>query len=114
MNLEQLEQQKEKLLALKAELEAAIADEGGSTGIVHLDGSMGRLSRNDALQSQQMAMALQRRQQEQLLRVESALKRMNEGRYGSCLRCKNEIGEGRLGMQPEASLCVTCASRPRT
>lgn len=114
MNPEQLERQKEKLLALKAELETAIADEGGSTGIVHLDGSMGRLSRNDALQSQQMAMPLQRRQQEQLLRVESALKRLDQGRYGICLRCKGDIGEGRLEMQPEATLCIACASRPRT
>jgi DnaK suppressor protein len=114
MNPEQLEKQKEKLLALKTELETAITDESGQAGIVHLDGSMGRLSRNDALQSQQMAMALQRRQKEQLLRVENALKRIGQETCGNCLRCKGSIGEGRLDMQPEATLCATCASRPRT
>lgn len=114
MNPAEFQIYKNKLLRLQAELDAAIADEEGQTATVHLDGSMGRLSRNDALQSQQMAMALQRRQQEQLLRVETALKRIEQGTYGRCLRCKGDIGEGRLDMQPEATLCVTCASRTRT
>ncbi len=114
MNPDQLEKQKEKLIALKVELETAITNESGQTGIVHLDGSIGRLSRNDAMQSQQMALALQKRQQEQILRVDSALERIDQGTYGKCLRCKGGIGEGRLDVQPEATLCITCASRPRT
>jgi DnaK suppressor protein len=108
-----LKKQKEKLIALKAELEEAVADESGQAGIVHLDGSMGRISRADALISQQMAMALQRRQHEQLLRVESALQRIEKGSYGPCIRCKRPVGDGRLDLQPEALFCIQCASRPR-
>jgi DnaK suppressor protein len=111
MNSELLEKQKEKLLALKAELEHALADEDGQAGVVELDGSIGRISRSEALIAQQMAIALQQRQREQLLRVESALKRMAQQRYGCCIRCKGAISDGRLDMQPEATLCMPCASR---
>lgn len=38
---------------------------------------------------------------------------LEKGTYGQCLRCKQPIAEGRLEMQPEALLCVPCASRPR-
>ena len=114
MNPELLEKQKEKLIALEAELEHALADEDGQAGIVELNGSIGRISRAEALIDQQMAIALQQRHREQLLRVESALKRMAQNTYGSCIRCKEPIGEGRLDMQPEATLCIRCASRPRS
>jgi len=58
-------------------------------------------------------MALQRRQKEQLLRVKSALERIEANTYGKCLRCRRPIGESRLEMIPEVVLCVHCAAPPR-
>jgi len=82
------------------------------TAPVQLDGSIGRLSRMDALQAQQMALALKRRQQEQLQRVERALRAIDDGTYGTCGRCEEPIAEPRLEAQPDAVLCVTCAAQP--
>lgn len=113
MNPEQQQHLHERLKTLKSELEADLADSDGMAGIVKLDGVMGRISRMDAMQSQQMAKALQRRQKEQLLRVKSALERIEEGTYGKCVRCRGPIGEGRLEMIPEVVLCVHCADSPR-
>jgi DnaK suppressor protein len=56
-----LNQFKIRLEAMRTELETAIRDESGQTDSVKLDDSLGRLSRMDALQSQAMARALQRR-----------------------------------------------------
>ena len=114
MTPELLEKQREKLAALRTEIEANLADGDDMTGVVHLDGVMGRLSRMDAMQSQQMALALQRRQKEQLLRVKSALERLDAQTYGKCLRCRVPIGEHRLDMIPESVMCMRCAASPKS
>jgi DnaK suppressor protein len=113
MTPEQLQDHREQLESLKTKLESDLADADGMAGVVKLDGVMGRISRMDAMQSQQMALALQRRQKEQLLRVKSALERVDKNQYGHCLRCQNPISSPRLEMIPEVVLCVNCAAKPR-
>ena len=43
--------------------------------------------------------------------VDAALARIEEGKYGICLRCGSEIGVARLEFRPESILCVDCKSR---
>jgi DnaK suppressor protein len=56
------------------------------------------------------AMTLAGSLQEQLEEVELALRKMDEGRYGICERCGNEITEARLEAIPTARYCIDCAS----
>ena len=42
--------------------------------------------------------------------IRRALERIEDGSYGECVRCGNEIAEGRLEARPEASLCIDCAN----
>ncbi len=83
------------------------------TAPVALDTSIGRLSRMDAIQSQQMALALKQRQQQQLARVERALQAITDDTYGQCRRCQKAIAFERLEAQPDAVLCVNCAEQAR-
>jgi len=64
-----------------------------STRPVSLDESIGRVSRIDAIQSQQMALAAERRRIQELQRIEAALKRIDSGDYGYCMVCEEEISE---------------------
>src|ERR1700733_12976971 len=48
---------------------------------------------------------------EQLGELGDALARLDEGSYGSCVRCGQDIGPERLAVRPAASLCIGCASR---
>ena len=98
-----------KLEALANDLRASINKHEIDAAPVALDTSIGRLSRMDAMQSQQMALALKQRQQQQLLRVHKALEAVGEGMYGMCRKCGNPISEERLELQPDAVLCVSCA-----
>jgi RNA polymerase-binding transcription factor DksA len=41
--------------------------------------------------------------------VQAALARIEDGTYGICARCGEEISEGRLRVMPEATRCVNCA-----
>jgi DnaK suppressor protein len=70
---------------------------------------VGRLSRMDALQAQEMAAATERRRQLELDRIDAALGRIASGEFGFCARCGGDIGLKRLGFDPTTPLCIRCA-----
>jgi DnaK suppressor protein len=79
---------------------------------VALDQScVGRLSRMDAMQSQAMNQAAQRRRVTQIKRLEAALQRIDSNDYGDCENCDELISEGRLLLDPAAEFCVQCAEQ---
>ena len=43
--------------------------------------------------------------------INSALERMENGTYGVCKYCKEEIGEKRMSARPVASACVACKNK---
>ena len=72
---------------------------------------MGRLSRMDAMQQQAMAQASGRLAEQERQRIVSALNRIQSGDYGYCMKCKDEIAEGRLRFDPSVLVCISCARR---
>lgn len=79
---------------------------------VELDQSrVGRLSRMDALQQQAIAVEADRRRATEIRRVTAALKRIDNGEYGICLDCGEEIARKRLEVDPATARCVGCAGR---
>jgi DnaK suppressor protein len=46
----------------------------------------------------------------EIRQIEQALRRIDEGSYGSCARCGAVISAARLNALPDASLCIECAS----
>jgi len=46
----------------------------------------------------------------EIRQIEQALRRIDEGTYGSCARCGAAIAAARLQALPDASLCIDCAS----
>ena len=109
-NLPGIDTWRERLLALQREIEALAESSAESRKPVELDqASVGRLSRMDAIQGQAMAMASQRRRQDELLRIRAALRRIEDGEYGFCSVCRNEIAAARLALDPATPTCVSCA-----
>ncbi len=102
---------KQQLEAMLAGLSEALEDKTGSAAPVQLDTSIGRLSRMDAIQSQQMALGLKARQQQALMRVRNALQAIRNGNYGQCRRCKGPIAIERLEAQPDAVVGLRCAEQ---
>lgn len=97
------------LEAERAEIEAEIAGSAESRATVTLDQtSVGRLSRMDALQGQAMAQAADRRRKLRLTRIAAALKRIDEGAFGACTVCGEDIAEGRLKLDLTVPTCVAC------
>ena len=57
---------------------------------------------------QQRDLALRERAEGQLALVEAALRRLDEGSFGICRRCGNQIAAERLEALPWAALCIDC------
>ena len=72
--------------------------------------SVGRLSRMDAMQVQAMAQATERRRQDEARRIEAAIARLDEGEFGYCISCGEEIAPKRLAVDPTVATCIACAS----
>lgn len=76
---------------------------------VELDQSkVGRLSRMDALQRQQMALETKRRHENKRRAVAGALRRIETGDYGFCFVCGTAISEERLSVDPTLTRCRDC------
>ena len=98
-----------KLETLKSELEVAAETNTEDSEVVSLEQSIGRIARMEAIYAQQTAMELKQRQKDRIKAIEQAIKKVIQGRYGICARCKKPIAEERLEIQPEAVVCVRCA-----
>jgi DnaK suppressor protein len=57
---------------------------------------------------QQRDLALRERNEQHLAQVEAALRRLDDGTFGSCTRCGRPIAPERLDALPWAALCIDC------
>ncbi len=97
------------LAALEAlDAEDELGKDGQKTVILDQQ-SIGRLSRMDALQQQAMAKATQGRRAQSRARLLAALARIDEGEFGYCTECGEEIPIKRLELDPTVPTCVSCA-----
>ena len=100
-----------KIEARIAELNATLASTKEDTEAISPDKSIGRLSRLDSMQMQQMAVGMQSRMREEIKQLKEALQRIDRGRYGSCDLCRQDIPLERLEFQLDATICVNCFRR---
>lgn len=110
MEPDQLLSFRQALLSLRYQTRQLSAAHKETSGTVALDQArIGRLSRIDALQAQQMADETERRRQRNLQKIHSALRRLDAGEYGYCLCCDEEIAVARLEIDPASTHCINCA-----
>ena len=61
--------------------------------------------------NREVSFLLNGRSKANLMAIEEALKKIEEGTYGICEECDDEIVPGRLKAMPLAKLCLACQSR---
>ena len=95
------------LLGMRKELRDMLENAGENTAPVELDQTQqGRLSRMDAMQQQAMAGETRRRRHVRLVQIDAALARLDNGEYGYCVTCGEEINADRLALDPAIALCL--------
>lgn len=95
----------ERLAAAEAERDTAA---GGREDIALDQQSVGRLSRIDAIQRREMARATAIRREAELRRLRAARARLKDPEFGTCAECGDEIGMGRLRIDPALIRCADC------
>ncbi len=99
-----------ELEARRAQVIAATEQGAEAAQPVELDQQrVGRLSRMDALQGQEMARAAERRRDMELRKIDAALARLDSDDFGWCLSCGDEIAVERLRLDPAVPVCIACA-----
>ena len=51
------------------------------------------------------------RERKLMPKIKAALQRIDDGTYGICSSCGEEISEKRLESRPEATLCIKCKTK---
>lgn len=97
------------LLESLEEIEDYLTKTEESAEAVSPDKSLGRLSRMEAMQDQQLILEARRRKKMQKVAVLSALQRIENGQFGICIFCGKPIAPERLDVAPESSTCVSCS-----
>ena len=99
-----------RLIKRRSDLIRFIDGHHEETRPVQLDQTkVGRLSRMDEIQTQAMSIETERRRKEEILRINSALYRMEIGEYGDCVICGDNIELKRIEIDPATPTCVSCA-----
>lgn len=92
----------------EAELLASVDAQSANISPVSPDASLGRLTRLDAIQQQQMAKAQLANAQQALTRVQQILTSWDDAIAGLCRNCDDPIGYERLMRVPESLICMEC------
>jgi RNA polymerase-binding protein DksA len=97
---------KARLDARLAELEARLAHLAGEEQPANPDWDENAAEHqlDEVLAGQEMLV------EREIAAVRRALARIEDGSYGACTRCGNDIAKKRLEARPEASLCIDCAT----
>ncbi|WP_432474108.1 TraR/DksA family transcriptional regulator [Amphritea sp. HPY] len=122
MTDQELQYYRQLLLQLSELLSEEIADLQRSAAPVTLDQqAVGRVSRGDALQQQNMALANLEQCQQRLQQVVHARQKFNDNEhdsengsefeYGYCEDCDDLIPPARLKARPDSRYCIKCQAQ---
>ena len=117
MNARKMSKLRKQLEERRSEIEndvSFMADEIRSIGVDQDDenGSLGNHIADDGsnVSEAERLVTISEDFQHILGQIDSALGRMNDGTYGTCLRCGKPIGEERLEAFPYVAYCIECQS----
>ena len=111
MNLDERNALKEAIRKELAQLEASLSSLEEAARPVSPDNAIGRLSRQDALQSQQLHQNSLAKARKRVGQLRQALERAEgDSQFGICRDCAEPIPMQRLLLMPEVQTCVRCVS----
>jgi DnaK suppressor protein len=107
----ELQQQREELEGRIRQLQGEVADIVDATADVATDDEHDPEGATIAFERARVS-ALLDQSRAHLDDVDDALRRLNDGGYGRCVTCGDDIGAERLEALPSTRTCITCARTP--
>lgn len=108
MDDKQLVKFKEKLIAWKHELlrEVGVTIGENLTQDGHRQGDFGDLANIET--DQNFLLRIRDRERKLIIKINKCIKQIEDGTYGICETCGDEIDFKRLEARPVASMCINC------
>ena len=108
MNEEELQEIRKNLLRMREELLAEADKAYEASQSLGKDGvpDIGDMSSNSY--NQEVLMNLSEAQRGRVRDIDAALERMDQGVYGLCARCEEDIPARRMEVRPFSRYCVDC------
>ena len=97
----------------RADLTAQLAELGYGNGGAGLEYDSNFADSSQVTAERGEAEALANTLKETLTEVEHALAKLDEGQFGKCEKCGNEIAPARLEAMPASRFCIDCAASAR-
>jgi RNA polymerase-binding protein DksA len=95
-----------EVLSLRGTLSTSLEDETDEDGF---DSHLGDAA--TATFDRELEVTLEDNEEHLLAQYDAALRRIEQGRYGTCTGCNGDIAEERLEALPYVELCIGCARR---
>jgi len=108
MDQHQVEQARQRLLRMRSETLREVQDSRQACRDLGQDGvgDIGDISANTY--NRDVLMNLSETQRQLIRDIDAALERIEQGEYGECLRCGEEIAPRRMEVRPFSRYCVEC------
>ncbi len=108
MKSEQFKSVKEELLHLRADLLREVSEVYATCRELGQDGvaDIGDMSAN--AYSRDVLFNLSETQRQRIRDIDAALERIDNGQYGVCMSCGEEIAQRRLEVRPFSRYCIEC------
>jgi DnaK suppressor protein len=94
--------------ALKVQQTVAIHDLGENWEIIAVERSADELDQTGPSAERELAILGLNRRSELLRNSQAALRRIEDGTFGTCTNCEETIGRNRLVAVPWTPLCIRC------
>ena len=111
MTLQEKEKIRELLRRKREKLVRKVWDLEQLTGIDEPDCAVDKINREGAMQDNQILMESLSKTQAGLLKVDRALKKVDDRSFGTCSKCGSPIPIERLLIMPESDLCIACSRK---
>jgi len=96
---------------LQQELDEALAEIKSLDERLERKGDYGLGKGDPSIYEWEMCLALKQRAETKVRSLEIALRKAEEGDYGVCEVCGEQIDPARLAILPDTKRCITCAQR---
>jgi DnaK suppressor protein len=106
--LREREDVQKELLSLRGTLTVSLEEETDEDGV---DSHLGDAA--TATYDRELEVTLEDNEEHLLAQYDAALRRIEQGKYGTCTNCHRAIADERLEALPYVELCIECARRAR-
>ena len=94
--------------ALRAQQTVAIHDRGENREIIAFEKSADEMDQAGLSAEREFAVLGLNRRSDLLRNIEEALRRIEDGTFGTCINCEETIGRNRLVAVPWTAFCIRC------